>query len=216
MSIAREGYPFILSASIVGATMAVLFALWIWTPALIAAAVFVLFAAACAGFFRNPARAVPADESVLVSPADGKVLQVIEIDDEYVGPAYRVDIFLSIFDVHINRAPAAGTVDFIKYRSGRFISAFKDKASDQNERNDVGISGKWGRMRVAQIAGSVARRIVCHVREREPVSTGQVFGMIRFGSRTELTFPRTYSPCVKPGQHVKGGETVMGKLRRDA
>ncbi len=216
MSIAREGYPFILSASIIGVTLAVIFGLWLWTPPLIAAVVFLLFAAACAGFFRNPARTIPGDESVLVSPADGKVLQVLEIDDEYVGPAYRIDIFLSVFDVHINRTPAAGTVDFIAYRPGRFVSAFKDKASDQNERNDVGISGKWGRMRVAQIAGSVARRIVCHVREHEPVSAGQVFGMIRFGSRTELTFPRTYTPCVKAGQHVKGGETVMGKLTRDA
>ncbi len=216
MSIAREGYPFILSASIVGVTLAAISALWVWTPSLIVAAIFLLFAAACAGFFRNPTRAIPADESMVVSPADGRVLQVLEIDDEYVGQAYRVDIFLSIFDVHINRTPASGTVDFITYRSGRFISAFKDKASDQNERNDVGISGKWGRMRVAQIAGSVARRIVCHVREREPVSMGQVFGLIRFGSRTELTFPRTYTPCVKAGQHVKGGETVMGKLAQHA
>jgi phosphatidylserine decarboxylase len=216
MSVAREGYPFIFSASLIGVTLVVISALWVWTPLFVAAAVVLLFAAACAGFFRNPARTIPTDESFVVSPADGKVLQVLEIDDEYVGPAYRVDIFLSIFDVHINRTPASGTVDFVSYRSGRFISAFKDKASDQNERNDVGISGKWGRMRVAQIAGSVARRIVCHVREREPVSMGQVFGMIRFGSRTELTFPRKFTPCVKAGQHVKGGETVMGKLTNDA
>lgn len=216
MSIAREGYPFILSASIIGITMIAIFALWVWTPALIAGLVLLLFALACAGFFRNPARRIPAVDSVVVSPADGKVLQIREIDDEYVGPAFRVDIFLSIFDVHINRAPASGTVDIIKYRSGRFISAFKDKASDQNERNDICISGKWGRMRVAQIAGSVARRIVCHVREQEPVSMGQICGMIRFGSRTELTFPRTFTPCVKEGQHVRGGETVVGKLVHDA
>jgi len=216
MKIAREGYPFIFSALIVGVTMVILFALWVWTPALVTAAVMLLFVAACTGFFRNPARDVPTDDAIIVSPADGKVLQVREIDDEYVGPAYRIDIFLSVFDVHINRTPMAGTIDFISYRAGRFISAFKDKASDQNERNDVGISGKWGRMRVAQIAGSVARRIVCHVREKEPVTMGQIFGMIRFGSRTELTFPRTFTPCVKPGQHVKGGETVMGKQTGDA
>ncbi len=216
MSIAREGYPFILSALIVGVTLVVITVLWGWTPLLIAAAILLLFAAACTGFFRNPSRDIPADDSIIVSPADGRVLQVLEIDDEYVGPAYRIDIFLSVFDVHINRTPAAGTVDFVAYRSGRFISAFKDKASDQNERNDIGISGKWGRMRVAQIAGSVARRIVCHVREHEPVIMGQIFGMIRFGSRTELTFPRTYTPCVKPGQHVRGGETVMAKVTSNA
>lgn len=216
MSIAHEGYPFILSASIIGVTLIVIFALWLWTPLLIAALVLLLFALACAGFFRNPERRIPTDDSVVVSPADGKVLQIREVDDEYVGPAFRVDIFLSIFDVHINRAPASGTVDIIKYRSGRFISAFKDKASDQNERNDVCLSGKWGRMRVAQIAGSVARRIVCNVREQEPLSMGQIFGMIRFGSRTELTFPRVFIPCVKEGQHVRGGETVIGKLTHDA
>lgn len=216
MSIAREGYPFILSASIIGMTLIGIFALWLWTPSLIVALLLLLFALACAGFFRNPERRIPTDDSVVVSPADGKVLQIREVDDEYVGPAFRVDIFLSIFDVHINRAPASGTVDIIKYRSGRFISAFKDKASDQNERNDVCLSGKWGRMRVAQIAGSVARRIVCHVREQEPLSMGQIFGMIRFGSRTELTFPRVFTPCVKEGQHVRGGETVIGKLKNDA
>jgi phosphatidylserine decarboxylase len=216
MSIAREGYPFILSASIFGVTSIGIFALWLWTPSLIAALVLLLFAMACAGFFRNPERCIPTDDSVIVSPADGKVLQIREVDDEYVGPAFRVDIFLSIFDVHINRAPASGTVDIITYRSGRFISAFKDKASDQNERNDVCLSGKWGRMRVAQIAGSVARRIVCRAREQESLSMGQIFGMIRFGSRTELTFPRVFTPCVKEGQHVRGGETVIGKLTNDA
>jgi phosphatidylserine decarboxylase len=216
MNVASEGYPFIQGALIFAVTLIVIFLLWVWWPALIIGLAFCLLAGACAAFFRNPARRVPADDSVLVAPADGKVLQIREVDDEYVGAAFRIDIFLSILDVHINRAPASGTVDFIQYRPGRFISAFKDKASDQNERNDIGISGKWGRMRVAQIAGSVARRIVCHVREREAIAMGQICGMIRFGSRTELTFSRIYAPCVKEGQHVTGGETVMGKLTHDA
>jgi phosphatidylserine decarboxylase len=167
-------------------------------------------------FFRNPRRTVPSDEKILVSPADGKVLHIVEVDDDYVGAGFRIDIFLSVFDVHVNRTPGSGTVEFVKYRGGKFFSAFKDKASSDNERNDIGIAGPWGKMRVAQIAGLVARRIVCHVNKSDEVAAGQLFGMIRFGSRTELTFSNNYRPCVSPGQHVKGGETVVGELIADA
>jgi len=211
MRIAREGYPFIFAALAMGALLAALYPLH-HSPALLAVSIVaLLFALACGGFFRNPTRLIPSDESVLVSPADGKVVRVREVDDEYVGAGYRIDIFLSVFDVHINRMPASGEVAFVRYRPGRFFSAFRDCASEQNERNDMGIAGRWGRFRVAQIAGSVARRIVCHVKESQPVTAGQICGMIRFGSRTELTFPKNYAPCVAPGQRVKGGETVVGR-----
>ncbi len=216
MKVISEGYPFVFGGLAASVVCMILYRMVDFLPLLIVSLIGLLFALASAGFFRSPKRTIPDDDRVLVSPADGKVLQVVEVEDEYVGPAFRVDIFLSIFDVHVNRVPAAGTVDFIKYRSGRFISAFKDKASQQNERNDIGISGSRGRMRVAQIAGSVARRIVCHVRERDRVETGQVCGLIRFGSRTEITFPKTYTPAVMSGQHVKGGETVVGRLNEDA
>ena len=211
MRIAREGYPFIFAALAMGALLAALYPLH-HSPALLAVSIVaLLFALACGGFFRNPTRLIPSDESVLVSPADGKVVRVREVDDEYVGAGYRIDIFLSVFDVHINRMPASGEVAFVRYRPGRFFSAFRDCASEQNERNDMGIAGRWGRFRVAQIAGSVARRIECHVKESQPVTVGQICGMIRFGSRTELTFPKNYVPCVSPGQRVKGGETVVGR-----
>lgn len=216
MKVVSEGYPFIFGGFAVSALLMILYRLLDFFPFLIIALIALLFGLACTGFFRSPKRKIPDDDRALVSPADGKVLQILEIDDEYVGPAFRVDIFLSIFDVHVNRIPTAGTIDFIAYRPGRFISAFKDKASDQNERNDIGISGARGRLRVAQIAGSVARRIVCYVGEREQVESGQVCGMIRFGSRTEITFPKTYTPTVRPGQHVKGGETIVGKLDEHA
>jgi phosphatidylserine decarboxylase len=216
MRIATEGYPFIIGSLIPGALLAALYPVHGMTTLLAVGIIILLFGIACMAFFRNPRRDIPGDEKVLVSPADGKVLQVNKVDDEYVGRGYRVDIFLSILDVHLNRVPSSGTVEFIKYRSGRFIAAFKDKASEDNERNDIGISGKWGKMRVAQIAGSIARRIVCHVNEKDQVKAGQLCGMIRFGSRTELTFPGNYRPCVKPGQRVKGGETIVGELMTDA
>jgi len=167
-------------------------------------------------FFRNPDRKIPLDDKILLSPADGKVLQVVEVDDEYVGPGFRIDIFLSVLDVHVNRIPTAGRIDFVKYRAGKFFSAFKDKASEDNERTDIGISGSGGKFKVAQIAGSIARRIVCHIRESDEVVAGQLYGMIRFGSRTELTFSKKYRPCVKPGQRVKGGETIVGELTANA
>jgi len=212
MSIARDGYPFIIGSLIPGVLLAGLYPIH-HLDSLQAVAIFlILFGCACLVFFRNPRRTIPSDETVLVSPADGKVLRVKEVEDEFVGAGYRVDIFLSIFDVHLNRVPSSGMVEFVKYRPGKFVSAFRDKASETNERNDIGITGTWGRMRVAQIAGSIARRIVCHVRETEAVTTGEICGMNRFGSRTERTFSRAYCPCVVAGQRVMGGETIVGKL----
>lgn len=216
MSLAREGYPFIIGSLVPGGLLVGLYPVHRLTPALAVGIVLVLFGLACMVFFRSPRRRIPSDNAVLVAPADGKVLQVVETEDEYVGSAYRVDIFLSVFDVHVNRTPIEGTIEFVKYRAGRFLCAFKDKASEDNERNDIGISGKRGKIRVAQIAGSIARRIVCHVREADKVETGQLYGMIRFGSRTEITFSRQFQPCVFVGQRVKGGETIVGRLKADA
>ena len=216
MSLAREGYPFIIGSLVPGGFLIGLYPVHKSTPALVAGILLLVFGLACTAFFRNPRRQIPSDDKILVAPADGKVLQVVEVDDEYVGAGYRIDIFLSVLDVHVNRTPISGTIDFVRYRAGKFFSAFKDKASDDNERNDIGISGKRGKVRVAQIAGSIARRIVCHVREADKVKAGQLYGMIRFGSRTEITFDRQYQPCVKAGQRVKGGETIVGRLPSDA
>lgn len=216
MRIASEGYPFIAGALIPGVLLAGLYSWHHLTVLLVVGIIFILLGLACMGFFRNPRRVIPDDDTVLVSPADGRVLQVIELDDEFVGRSRRVDIFLSVFDVHINRMPAGGTVTFVRHRPGRFFSAFKDKASEDNERVDVGLTGRYGKLRVAQIAGIIARRIVCQAVERQVVTAGEIFGLIRFGSRTELTFPLDYVPCVKPGDRVKGGVTILGKLSHDA
>lgn len=216
MKFAREGYPFILGSLFPALALIGLFAIVNWLALLIAGLFLLLLALACAFFFRNPNRVIPRDEKILISPADGWILQIKEVDDDFVGRGYRVDIFLTVLDVHINRVPASGKIEFVKYRSGKFISAFKDKASSDNERTDIGINGRQGKFRVAQIAGSIARRIVCHVKENDEVLAGQIYGMIRFGSRTEITFPAIYSPAVQSGQHVKGGETIVGRLTENA
>jgi len=216
MRIAREGYPFIIGSLVPGALLVGLYPVHNITAVFIIGLIVLLFGLCCLGFFRNPSRKIPPGENILVAPADGKVLQVLEVEDDFVGKGWRIDIFLSVFDVHVNRIPASGKVEFVKYRPGKFFSAFKDKASSDNERNDIGIAGERGRLRVAQIAGSVARRIVCPLEVEDGVEKGQLCGMIRFGSRTELTFPGNYRPTVKPGKHVRGGETIMGELREDA
>ena len=215
MKIAGEGYPFIIGTLVPGAIMAGLYPVHGWTVLLVIGIILVAFGLGCAGFFRDPRRTIPSDDTVLVSPADGKVVQVFEVDDDFVGQAFRIDIFLSVFDVHLNRIPSAGKIEFVNYRPGKFVAAFRDKASSDNERTDIGISGPRGKIRVAQIAGLIARRIVCQVKENDRVDKGQLYGMIRFGSRTEISFPRNCIPSVKPGQHFKGGETIVGRLVDD-
>lgn len=213
MTIAREGFPFIIGTLVPGAILAGLYSSHGSATLLIIGIVLMLLGLFCLAFFRNPRRDIQGDDSVLVSPADGKVVVVREVDDEFVGPALKVDIFLSVFDVHLNRIPVKGKIEFVDYRPGKFLSAFKDKASEDNERTDIGIVGGAGKFRVAQIAGLIARRIVCNVKRNDSVDKGQLYGMIRFGSRTEITFPRSFEPCVKVGDRVRGGASIVAKSR---
>ena len=206
----KAGRPFIAggaAAVIAGA----IFAPWLaW-----AGAAFVLF---CLYFFRDPERTPPDRQGVLVAPADGRVVMVgqavppAELD---LGPAprWRVAIFLSVLDVHVNRVPIDGTVTRIAYRHGKFVNASLDKASTDNERNALAIRLADGReIAVVQIAGLIARRILCDVREGDAVHTGARFGIIRFGSRTDLYLPEGVQPLVAVGQTMIGGETVIATL----
>ena len=213
MTIAAEGYPFIIGSLIPGLLLTGLYPLHDLPVLLIPGIILVIFGLFCTAFFRNPSRTIPQGDTILVSPADGKVVAIQKTYDEFVGDAVKVDIFLSVFDVHLNRIPASGKIEFVKYRPGRFFSAFKDKASEDNERTDIGISTATGKFRVAQIAGFIARRIVCNVADADSVRKGQLYGMIRFGSRTELTFPPDFIPCIKRGQRVRGGETIIARLK---
>lgn len=166
-------------------------------------------------FFRDPERRCDRQPGLLVSPADGRILGVEKIGhhDFIGGDALKVSIFLSILDVHVNRMPADGTVEYVKHNPGRFFKAFLDKASDENENTEIGIITPSGhRLVVKQIAGMIARRIVCRVKAGDTVDAGARFGMIRFGSRTELIVSADSDIYVTTGDHVKGGATVIGLL----
>jgi phosphatidylserine decarboxylase len=173
----------------------------------------------CAYFFRDPWRVTPLRAGLMVSPADGRVLSIAaavppaELD---LGSATmtRISIFLNIFDVHVNRIPVGGRITKLSYRKGKFVNASLDKASDDNERMAIRISpmdelSDGGDVAVVQIAGLVARRIVCDLREREEVIAGQRFGIIRFGSRTDVYLPSGWVPLAIVGQRMVGGETVI-------
>ena len=169
-------------------------------------------------FFRDPPRGVPQDDGILIAPADGLVQMVTEaVPPAELGlgdqPLTRVSIFLSVFDVHINRAPCAGTIDVVAYRPGTFVNASADKASQDNERMAIALKRTDGRtIAFVQIAGWVARRIVCYVKPGQAVAAGERFGHIRFGSRTDLYLPIGARLLVSAGQRMIGGETVMAEL----
>ena len=169
-------------------------------------------------FFRDPPRGVPQDDGVLIAPADGLVQMVVPaVPPAELGlgtePLTRISIFLSVFDVHINRAPCAATIAVVAYRPGKFLNAAADKASDENERMALALRRPDGRViGCVQIAGWVARRIVCYVKPGQAVAAGERFGHIRFGSRTDLYLPAGARLLVAPGQRMIGGETVMAEL----
>ncbi|MBV8186402.1 MAG: phosphatidylserine decarboxylase [Alphaproteobacteria bacterium] len=169
-------------------------------------------------FFRDPPRGVPQEEGLLLAPADGLVQMVTAaVPPAELGlgsePLTRVSIFLSVFDVHINRSPCTGTVDVMAYRPGKFLNANADKASEENERMGVAIRRADGRaVGCVQIAGWVARRIVCTIKPGQAVAAGERFGHIRFGSRTDLYLPPGARLLVAAGQRMVGGETVMAEL----
>lgn len=169
-------------------------------------------------FFRDPSRGVPQDDDILVAPADGLVQMIVPaIPPAELGlgdrPLIRVSIFLSVFDVHINRTPCAGTVEVVAYRPGKYLNAAADKASEDNERMAIALKRSDGRViGCVQIAGWVARRIVCYVKPGQTVGAGERFGHIRFGSRTDLYLPSGARLLVAPGQRMIGGETVMAEL----
>lgn len=168
-------------------------------------------------FFRNPPRTIPSDEGILVSPADGRIMEVSEIyEDRYLkSKAIRVSIFLSIFNVHLNRCPMDGTIGYRSYRPGKMLPAFKSHVSEINEKNYVGIENGSFRILVNQITGFIARRIVCWVKLDDKVSRGDIFGLIKFGSCTEIIVPTNVEIFVKKGDMVVGGETVIGRLKNE-
>ncbi|MFQ5602552.1 MAG: phosphatidylserine decarboxylase family protein [bacterium] len=163
-------------------------------------------------FFRDPERTIPAAANVVVSPADGKVIEIQEdFEKEFLnGKSTRISIFLSVFDVHVNRIPISGTVGYFRYRRGSFVQAFKSEASEINEQTIIGIENDRHKILFKQIAGIIARRIVCHVREGIVVEQGERFGIIKFGSRVDVFLPEEFEIKVSLNQKVKGGESIIG------
>jgi phosphatidylserine decarboxylase len=165
-------------------------------------------------FFRDPERTTPEGTDLVVSPADGKVLFVRDVDDsEFLhGEAVQVSIFMSPLNVHVNRYPVSGTVEYFRYIPGEFMVAFDEKASLRNERTHIGVTSRHGRVLFKQIAGFVARRIVAEVREGDSAVAGTRFGMIKFGSRVDVLLPRSVAVRVKAGDLTVAGETVLAQF----
>jgi len=197
----KEGIPFIV-VPVIAAVILAFFSFWILAGMLIALALFMAF------FFRDPTRTPPVDESLVVSAADGKVTRIEENDDGKL-----VSVFLSPLDVHINRSPIAGLVRSVTYVPGKKMPATSNQASFVNERNSLTIEGSKMTVVCTQIAGILARRIVCWSKEGDNLDLGQKFGLIKFSSRTDLLMPKNVEIMVGIGDRVRGGETIIAKLR---
>ena len=207
--IVKEGYIFIFILAIITVIIYVTVdPYWSIIPAVLMG--FITF------FFRNPKRDVPNDERLVLSPADGKVMSVCEVyDDQFLNEVgLKVTIFLSVFDVHLNRSPIAGEIKFQQYTCGRFRPAYKKTVGCENERHSIGLENDKMRVLVTQIAGILARRIVSWVTLGSVLQKGERYGMIKFASCTEIIVPKTVEILVKKGDKVKGGETVIGRLLR--
>jgi phosphatidylserine decarboxylase len=216
VNFAREGLIFIGIASGIAAAAYVL-ALWrgSWTLWLLAFA-FTLIALWVAYFFRDPERLGERGEHLVISPADGRVVQVAEVDEPAFlqGRAVRISIFMNVFDVHVNRYPVDGVVRYVHYNPGKFLVATKDKASLENEQTSVGVESGETRVLVRQIAGLVARRIVTYSRVGDVVKQGDRMGLIRFGSRVDVFLPPGSPVRVRQGDVTNAGVTVIAELAR--
>ncbi len=200
--VASEGWVFVLPLA--GAT--VLSALLGWWGV---TGVGLVLTVGVALFFRDPERIIPPSPETIVSPADGRIMEIISENTQ----TRRISIFLSLWDVHINRAPYGGVVRSIVYTPGQFLAAYRQEASVVNEANTITIADHGREFIVKQIAGVLARRIVCRVRPGDTLEKGQRFGLIRFGSRTDLLLPATAEIAVQVGDVVRGGETILAFLK---
>jgi phosphatidylserine decarboxylase len=205
LPVAREGWPFVILPGMAAVALALAKRRLLALP-------FAAASLASLGFFRDPERAVPAVSNAVLAPADGRITSVDEAVDPFVGAAVRVSIFLSPLDVHVNRSPIAGLVVDTAYTRGRFVAAYNPDAGEVNERCTIRIQGESARVTVVQVAGVVARRIVCRVAAGQKLEAGERIGMIRFGSRTDCYMPRGTTVHVAPGDRVVGGVTVLGTL----
>jgi phosphatidylserine decarboxylase len=201
----REGIPFV-AIPLVLAALSLFFGYWQISVGFLFIGAFMAF------FFRNPSRSIPKEPDIVVAPADGRVTVVRRSGP--TEPDSLISIFLSPLDVHVNRAPIAGEITEVKYKPGKFLMATNEKARLLNEQNMLTIEGDELTVKCTQIAGILARRIVCWKKQGDRVKCGERFGMIKFGSRTDLILPPAVEVTVTEGVHVKGGVTIVGKIKR--
>ncbi len=205
--IAREGWPF-LAGAVAASVLATLFGGWLWALPLWLISVFVL------QFFRDPARSAPQGDKLVLAPADGRIVAVEHTLDPYLNrEAQKVSVFMNVFNVHSNRSPIQGVVTGVQYFPGKFVNADLDKASSENERNAVMLKTSDGQeLTFVQVAGLIARRILCYVKPGETLQPGQRYGFIRFGSRVDVYLPLTAAIKVTLGDRVRAGETVLAEM----
>lgn len=204
--LAREGWPFIAAGAAASLVVA-LFAGW-WSLPLWLLTAFIV------QFFRDPPREVPAQANVVLSPADGRIVKVEKVRDPYTDrDAVLISVFMNVFNVHSNRSPVDGTVERVEYKAGKFVNADLDKASTENERNALVVRTTSGeRIAVVQVAGLIARRILCYVKVADSLARGQRYGFIRFGSRVDVYLPLSVRPKVAVGDMVYATTTVLAEL----
>jgi len=201
----RDGYIYGLSLLAVGAVLLWATGTWVWSIVPVLLAAFFLW------FFRDPKRAVPKGEGLVVSPADGLVTETVRIETPQ-GPRQRVSIFLNVFDVHVNRSPIAGEITAVRYQKGKFLNAMNEESADRNEQNIVTVHGEGMEIVFKQIAGLIARRIVFNHSAGDRVERGQRVGLIKFGSRTDIILPAEAEIRVKTGERVKGGSSIIAEM----
>ncbi len=213
MHFAREGYPFMFGTAFLAAlAWGAVAVAGSWT--IVPASLLTLLTAFVFYFFRDPEREVPSGEGVVISPGDGKIIDIREVDESSFigGPCRRITIFLSVFNVHVQRAPVSGDVAHREYRPGEFAVAWHPKASEKNEQSSLGLIARGHKVLVRQIAGLIARRIVTYPEQGGQVERGERIGLIRFGSRVDLFMPLDWSLDCTVGDKVAGGSTVLARI----
>lgn len=215
--IAKDGYKIIFYTAVLVMILLILSlqydSPWLWILTVLSGIIFVFHFF----FFRDPQRDIPNGEGLILSPADGQVIKIDTIEEPvYIkGPALRVAIFMSVFNAHINRNPVSGTVEHVTHKSGQFLAAFADEAPDANERTEIGVQTKFGKVFFMQIAGLIARRIVCRLSEGRQVNAGLRFGMIKYSSRVDLFLPPDTKLNIALKDKVYAGKTIIGEFTSD-
>jgi phosphatidylserine decarboxylase len=189
---------------------------WSWISAILGI-IIILFTL---WFFRDPQRIIPSsaisDPSIIIAPADGKIVEIIEMEEKefFKGKARQISIFLSPLDVHVNRSPVSGTVEFYRYMQGDYMVAWHPKASELNEQSRIGVQNEFGKVFFKQITGVLARRIVCTVKQGDVLATGEQIGMMKFGSRMDIILPLDAEILVHKDERTRGGETIIARLKK--